>query len=86
LKRFGVQARSNPERAFFCLRKWTSTMAFENLREFLAAIEKRGELVRVKEKVSPILEITEWARPKREAQGSRAAVRECGRLEHAGGD
>src|SRR5476649_1174824 len=36
-------------------------MAFDNLREFIAAIEARGELFRVKEKVSPILEITEWA-------------------------
>jgi len=36
-------------------------MPFENLREYLAAIEQRGELVRIKEKVSPILEITEWA-------------------------
>lgn len=36
-------------------------MAFRNLREFLAAIDARGELVRVKESVSPILEITEWA-------------------------
>ncbi len=36
-------------------------MPFENLREFISAIEKRGELLRVAEKVSPILEITEWA-------------------------
>ena len=36
-------------------------MPFENLREFISAIEKRGELLRVTEKVSPILEITEWA-------------------------
>src|SRR4051812_35850754 len=36
-------------------------MPFDNLREFLAAIESRGQLLRVKEKVSPILEITEWA-------------------------
>jgi len=36
-------------------------MPFENLRDFLGAIESRGELLRVKEKVSPILEMTEWA-------------------------
>ncbi|MCZ7648323.1 MAG: menaquinone biosynthesis decarboxylase [Planctomycetota bacterium] len=36
-------------------------MAFRNLREFLRAIDERGELLRVKEPVSPILEITEWA-------------------------
>ena len=36
-------------------------MAFDNLREHISAVEARGELFRVKEKVSPILEITEWA-------------------------
>ncbi len=36
-------------------------MPFENLRDFLKAVESRGELLRVPEKVSPILEITEWA-------------------------
>lgn len=36
-------------------------MAFRNLREFIAALEERNELVRIQEKVSPILEITEWA-------------------------
>ncbi|HYF50957.1 MAG TPA: menaquinone biosynthesis decarboxylase [Planctomycetota bacterium] len=35
-------------------------MPFDNLREFLRAIEAKGELLRVKEKVSPILEISEW--------------------------
>src|SRR5256885_16684605 len=35
-------------------------MPFDNLREFISAIESRGQLVRVKEEVSPILEITEW--------------------------
>lgn len=35
-------------------------MSFDNLREFIASIEARGELLRIKEKVSPILEITEW--------------------------
>ena len=36
-------------------------MPFDNLREFITAVEARGELLHVKEKVSPILEITEWA-------------------------
>jgi len=36
-------------------------MAFRNLRELLAGLEDRGELLRIKEPVSPILEITEWA-------------------------
>src|SRR5436190_14812122 len=36
-------------------------MPFDSLRDFLAAIEKRGELLRIKDRVSPILEITEWA-------------------------
>ena len=36
-------------------------MPFENLRDFIGAIETRGELARIKEKVSPILEISEWA-------------------------
>jgi 4-hydroxy-3-polyprenylbenzoate decarboxylase len=39
----------------------TPTMPFDNLRDFLSAIEARGELLRVKEPVSPVLEITEWA-------------------------
>lgn len=36
-------------------------MAFRNLRELLGGLEERGELLRVHEPVSPILEITEWA-------------------------
>ena len=36
-------------------------MPLQNLREFIAALEARKELVRIKEKVSPILEITEWS-------------------------
>jgi len=34
-------------------------MAYKDLREFIAALEKAGELVRIKERVSPKLEITE---------------------------
>ena len=36
-------------------------MAFRNLREFLAALEERKQLLRVKETVSPLLEISEWS-------------------------
>ncbi len=36
-------------------------MAFSNLREFLACLEQRGELLRIKEEVSPVLQITEIA-------------------------
>jgi len=36
-------------------------LAFDNLRDLLKALEERGELLRIKERVSPILEITEWA-------------------------
>jgi 4-hydroxy-3-polyprenylbenzoate decarboxylase len=36
-------------------------MPFRNLRELLSALEARGELLRVREPVSPVLEITEWA-------------------------
>jgi 4-hydroxy-3-polyprenylbenzoate decarboxylase len=34
---------------------------FRNLRELLAGLEAHGELLRVRETVSPVLEITEWA-------------------------
>ncbi|RUM61024.1 MAG: menaquinone biosynthesis decarboxylase, partial [Persephonella sp.] len=36
-------------------------MPYKDLREFIEVLEKEGELYRVKEKVSPILEITEIA-------------------------
>ncbi len=36
-------------------------MPYEDLREFISDLEKNGELIRVKSKVSPILEITELA-------------------------
>lgn len=39
----------------------TSRFNFDSLRDFLAHLERGGELVRIKEKVSPILEITEIA-------------------------
>jgi 4-hydroxy-3-polyprenylbenzoate decarboxylase len=34
-------------------------MPYKDLREFLRRIEKEGELARIREEVSPILEITE---------------------------
>lgn len=36
-------------------------MAFRSLSEFVAALERRGELVRIRERVSPVLEVTEIA-------------------------
>jgi 4-hydroxy-3-polyprenylbenzoate decarboxylase len=36
-------------------------MAFSDLRDYLAALEKAGELKRVAAEVSPVLEITEIA-------------------------
>ncbi len=37
-------------------------MRFDNLRDFIAQLEKQGQLVRVNTPVSPILEITEITR------------------------
>src|SRR3954452_24169691 len=34
-------------------------MSFDSLRDFIALLESRGRLVRVREPVSPVLEITE---------------------------
>ncbi|RMG99908.1 MAG: menaquinone biosynthesis decarboxylase, partial [Aquificota bacterium] len=34
-------------------------MAYKDLREFLIVLERERELVKVKERVSPLLEITE---------------------------
>ena len=39
----------------------TKRRTYENLGQFIAALDAAGELVRVKERVSPILEITELA-------------------------
>jgi 4-hydroxy-3-polyprenylbenzoate decarboxylase len=36
-------------------------MAYSDLREFIAALEKRGELMRISFEVDPVLEITEFA-------------------------
>ena len=37
----------------------SAVLAFDSLREFMAHLETRGALVRVREPVSPVLEITE---------------------------
>ena len=34
-------------------------MAYADLREFVDALEKKGELKRIREEVDPVLEITE---------------------------
>ena len=47
-------------------------MAYKDLREFIAALEKRGQLRRIAEPVSPILEITEIA--DRAVKGSGPAL------------
>src|SRR5437660_12492143 len=44
-----------------CAFKKTDCMPFEDLREFLNALEKQGELKRVALAVDPYLEITEFA-------------------------
>ena len=48
---------------------------YKNLREFIARLEAEGELVRVREKVSPILQITEIAdRVSKSAGGGKALL------------
>jgi 4-hydroxy-3-polyprenylbenzoate decarboxylase len=48
--------------------------AFENLREFIAHLERAGELVRVRERVSPRLEITEIAERVMKSPGGGKAL------------
>ena len=52
-------------------------MAYTDLREFIAALEKRGELKRIPFEVDPVLEITEFADRVGEARRPGAAVREA---------
>ena len=61
----------------------SSQMAFQDLREFIAFLEKRGQLQRINAPVSNDLEITEIT--DRVSQGGRssAALRERARLRHA---
>src|SRR6187549_776116 len=40
---------------------WNYHMAYSDLRDFIAALEKAGELKRVPFEVDPVLEITEFA-------------------------
>src|SRR5215831_15250597 len=40
---------------------YSRTMAYQDLREFIRALEKKGELKRVGIEVDPVLEITEFA-------------------------
>ncbi len=53
----------------------TKRHTYENLGQFIAALDKAGELVRVKERVSPVLEITEIAdRMSKLAGGGKALL------------
>lgn len=36
-------------------------MAFKNLREYIQVLDEAGELLRIRDKVDPVLEISEWA-------------------------
>ena len=48
---------------------------YKSLHEFIARLEKEGELVRVKNEVSPILEITEIAdRVSKSPDGGKALL------------
>ena len=50
-------------------------MAYESLREWIKALERAGELKRVKAEVSPYLEMAEIAdRAVKDASGAGAAV------------
>jgi 4-hydroxy-3-polyprenylbenzoate decarboxylase len=50
-------------------------MAFDNLRQFIAALEKEGELARIREEVDPILEVTEIAdRVMKQPDGGKALL------------
>ncbi len=51
------------------------TLSYENLREFIALLEEKGELIRIKASVSPILEITEITdRVAKSQDGGRALL------------
>ena len=43
----------------FCVLAWKHSMKYKDLRDFIAALEAQGELVRVSAEVDPYLEITE---------------------------
>jgi len=50
-------------------------MSFENLGEFIECLEKKGELLRIKDRVSPVLEITEITdRMSKKEKGGKALL------------
>ena len=51
-------------------------VGYRDLREFVARLEKEGELKRVRAEVDPVLEITEVAQ--RVARSKTRAARQCG--------
>src|SRR5215831_11108514 len=53
----GGRARGPPHRCYHTQER----MAYQDLREFIAALEAKGELKRIGIEVDPILEITEFA-------------------------
>ena len=52
-------------------------MAYNDLREWIAALEKAGELKRVRAEVDPILEITEITDRVNRKNAARRAGRRC---------
>ena len=54
-------------------------MAYSDLRDFIAALEKNKELKRISLEVDPVLEITEFADRAVKERRPRAAVREAAR-------
>ncbi len=52
----------------------TDRFRYESLRDFIQHLENAGELVRIKEKVSPILEITEIVDRASKSEGGGKAL------------
>ena len=58
----------------FCVERWGKPLAYEDLREWIKALEKAGELKRVGEEVDPVLEIAEITdRASKSGKGSKTA-------------
>ena len=55
----GIAARQNRVRAVLAARQNEDGLAYRDLREFIAKLEKEGELRRIAAEVDPVLEITE---------------------------
>ena len=54
-------------------------MAFDSFGDFVAALDKSGELVRINQPVATELEITEWAdREMKKAGGGKAQLQTAG--------